>query len=70
MRKYFLEDKKFTPERNNKGVKVQKTNNILLAYASEKQYRRKTVNSCIRINNILQNIPKGNWYPRAKQMEQ
>lgn len=40
---------------------------VLLVYFSEKKYRIKIVNSCNRTNKLLKNIPKGNWYPRAKQ---
>lgn len=66
----LAERKKITLKRNNKGVQVPKINNVLLTYASEKYYNRKIENSCIRINNIPQNIPKGNWYTKAKEMEQ
>lgn len=58
----FSREKKNTPKRNNKGVQVPKINNVLLTYASEKYYNRKIGNSCIRINNIPQNIPKGNLH--------
>lgn len=61
MRKYFLADKISHLTEITTKYQKKKINNVLLTYASEKEYI---------INNIPQNIPKIKRYPRANQMEQ